>query len=264
MRKKIVEELSSTDAETPLPPRAAALLTEIEKYVLPLVYAFLAWQRVRYIDSQVLAYGALAGAREMPAFSRGLFFAEMAKQGLLFALMTFSGVALLLNRPPASLPGKLKHVLVPLAVSYYFVLYGAVDYGPPWMHASLIPPASRFGFAILGLISSVIGYSIAIWALVYLRRSFALFVSVRDVVTDGPYHYVRHPIYLGYLFDVAGLLLVTDSIGMVLLAAGFVVLLICRARMEEEMLGDADAGYRRYILETGFLLPRLRTGGRAE
>ncbi len=232
--------------------------------MLPLVYAFLAWQRVQYIESQVLAYEALAGARAIPAFSQGLYFADMGKQVLLFALMAFSGVALLLNRPPASLPGKLKHVLVPLAVSYYFVLYGAVDYGPPWMRASLIPPAWRFGSAILGLVSSIVGYSVAIWALVYLRRSFALFVSVRQVVIKGPYRYVRHPIYLGYLFDVAGLLLLTGSIGMILLGAGFVVLLICRARMEEEMLGDADAGYRRYILETGFLLPRFRTGGRTD
>jgi protein-S-isoprenylcysteine O-methyltransferase Ste14 len=176
--------------------------------------------------------------------------------------MTFTGITLLFNRPPARLPDKLKHIIVPLAVSYYVVLYGGVDYWPAWTRASLIPVAWRYHSAILGVAFSIIGYTIAIWSMVYLRRSFALFVSVRELVIKGPYRFVRHPIYLGYLLDLVGLLLATCSIGMLALGAGFVALLVYRAKMEEEKLSEANPIYQQYLARTGFLFPRFQTGAR--
>jgi protein-S-isoprenylcysteine O-methyltransferase Ste14 len=104
----------------------------------------------------------------------------------------------------------------------------------------------------------VIGYSISIWALCYLRRSFALLVAVRTVVLGGPYAYVRHPIYLGYALDLLGLLLVTGSLGWMLLGAGFATLMIYRARIEEQKLSEASSEYRQYIKQTAFLFPRWR------
>ena len=258
--RKILMNQSSKDVDIPLPPKAAALLITLEKYVLPLLYAFLAYRRFQYIQSQFLAYHALASRHAIPSLSQGLYFADMTKQVLLFALMAFTGITLLFNRPPASLPDKLKHVIVPLAASYYLVLYGSADYWPVWLRTSLIPAAWRYFSAVVGVAFSIAGYSIAIWALLYLRRSFALFVSVREVVIKGPYRYVRHPIYLGYLLDLVGLLLATCSPGMIALGAGFVVLLICRARMEEDMLAEANPAYQRYFARTGFLFPRPRTG----
>jgi protein-S-isoprenylcysteine O-methyltransferase Ste14 len=92
--------------------------------------------------------------------------------------------------------------------------------------------------------------------MVHLGRSFAVLVSVRKIVSSGPYAYVRHPIYLGYAIDLCGLLLATSSIAMFTLAAGWVLLLIIRARIEEEMLSEADEGYRQYVTRTNFLFPR--------
>jgi protein-S-isoprenylcysteine O-methyltransferase Ste14 len=111
-----------------------------------------------------------------------------------------------------------------------------------------------------GVVLSVIGYSIALWAIFYLRRSFAIFVSVRDIVSKGPYAYVRHPIYLGYLFDLCGFALAGFSVAILLLGCGFVLLLVERARMEEEKLCEASAPYRQYASRTGFLFPRFRSG----
>ena len=155
-----------------LSPKTAALLSNVEKYVLPLVYAFLAWRQFRYLQIQSVAWHSLAGTLPMPSHSCGVHFADMTKHGLIFALMTFTGLTLLLNRPPVRMPGKLKHVIVPLAVSYYFVLYGAVDSCPAWLRESLMPPDWRYSAAVLGLMSSIAGYLISIWALMYLRRSF--------------------------------------------------------------------------------------------
>jgi protein-S-isoprenylcysteine O-methyltransferase Ste14 len=190
-----------------------------------------------------------------------VLYASLTKNALLFILIALYGAMLLLSRPATVLPTRRKHLLVPIAMSYYFVLYGMLDYLPLSLRESLLPPAWQFPCSMFGVILSLIGYSIAIWAIFYLRRSFAIFVSVRKIVSKGPYAYVRHPIYLGYLFDSCGIALVSFSIAILFLGCGFVWLLVQRARMEEEKLCEASASYRLYARRTGFLFPRFGNSG---
>jgi protein-S-isoprenylcysteine O-methyltransferase Ste14 len=82
-------------------------------------------------------------------------------------------------------------------------------------------------------------------------------VAVREVVSGGPYAYVRHPMYLGYIFELSGLVLASFSIGMFLAAAGFLSLMIVRARLEEGRIIEACPAYRDYMQRTGFLFPRF-------
>jgi protein-S-isoprenylcysteine O-methyltransferase Ste14 len=243
--------------EVKLSPGIARMLLRMEKYILPVVFAWLAWLRFNHLTDQLGAYHAMAHSAMMRSVSYNVFFADMTKNILIFTLLVFTVITLLFNKPPVILPDKLKHVLVPLAGSYYTVLYAWLDHFPPSMRDSLFPPSMQYSAAVAGLVLSIIGYSIAIWAMLHLRRSFALFVSVREVVTGGPYRYMRHPIYTGYLFDAAGLLLASFCIGMFALCAGLALLLVCRARMEEEKLAGADPAYRRYIARTGAFLPRF-------
>ena len=56
-------------------------------------------------------------------------------------------------------------------------------------------------------------------------------VSVREVVLAGPYRWVRHPIYLGYLVVMLGMFMVSWTPCMALVVAGGVALLVWRARM---------------------------------
>jgi protein-S-isoprenylcysteine O-methyltransferase Ste14 len=235
----------------------ARFLVAVEKYVLPLVFAFLAWVRFQYLQDQYMAWRSIESHPVIRAFMPGTFFADTARQFLIFTLLAFTVVTLLFNRPAVSLPDKLKHVMVPLAGSYYVALYAAIRYFPPWMRENVLADGLRGPAAVAGLGLSIVGYAIAIWAMIYLRRSFALFVSVRDVVTRGPYRLVRHPIYSGYLLDAAGLLLTSGSIGMLILCAGHVTLLVIRARMEEDMLAETDPAYRSYFGRTGAFFPQF-------
>jgi protein-S-isoprenylcysteine O-methyltransferase Ste14 len=104
---------------------------------------------------------------------------------------------------------------------------------------------------------AIVGYGIALWGISYLRRSFALMVAVREVVSGGPYAYVRHPMYLGYIFELSGLVLASCSLGMLLAAAGFICLMVVRARLEEGRLIEVSPEYRDYMKRTGFLFPRF-------
>jgi protein-S-isoprenylcysteine O-methyltransferase Ste14 len=220
----------------------------VEKYALPLLSVFFALSRVDAIRDDYDAWHSVGA----PAF------AQMVKEILIILLMLFTAVALVFSRPPKAAPDRLNQVLIPIAMSYYFFLYGLVDYLPSALRVNLFPPGMQGALALAGIAASIVGYAFAIWALCHLKRSFAILVAARKLVTTGPYARVRHPIYLGYLMDLCGLLLASGSLAMLLLGAGYVQLLILRARLEEQKLADADETYRQYAARTGFLFPRLK------
>lgn len=233
---------------TAMSPGLVNALLAVEKYVLPLAYVFFALARV---DPLLDHYDAFHSVRDAA-------FALWVRDILLLLLMLFTAVALFFSRPPVAVPDRLEQVLIPIAMSYYFFLYGLVDLLPAILRVNLIPQGIQGMAALVGFVVSIAGYAFAIWALCHLGRSFAILVAVRKVVTSGPYARVRHPIYLGYLVDLCGLQLASGSLGMLLLGAGFVLLLIIRARLEEQKLAGSDDAYREYAARTGFLFPRLR------
>jgi protein-S-isoprenylcysteine O-methyltransferase Ste14 len=83
-------------------------------------------------------------------------------------------------------------------------------------------------------------------AKIFLGRSFGLLPAQRGVVTAGPYRFVRHPIYFGYLIGHVGFLLANytwrNAVVLALLYAAQVI----RMRREEAILAATDAGYRAY------------------
>ncbi len=240
-------------SETPISPGFVKAALAVERYVLPWVYAFFAWQRV----GPGLAHYAEYRRHAAEPLVQSVAAAAMTGDLLLFLLMAFTGGMLLVSRAPVIPPDRLKHVIVPIAMSYYFFLYGLTDRLPAPLRENLLPPSWQMPAAVAGLLVSLVGYAVAIWALLHLGRSFAMLVSVRKVISSGPYAYVRHPIYLGYAIDLCGLLLAKCAPGMLLLGAGFIGFLVWRARIEEETLCAADEGYRQRLAGTGFLLPRF-------
>jgi protein-S-isoprenylcysteine O-methyltransferase Ste14 len=241
----------SADAP-PLSAKSAKFAVAVEKAVFPWLFLFLAGRRL------IAALGSYPTMEELlhATLSRDVLL--FIQNVLLFILIGLYGVMLLLSRPAVGLPTRRRHILIPLAMSAYFMLYGVLDFLPPPWRENLLPPGFQRPCALAGVIVSMIGYSIAIWAIFYLRRSFAVFVSVREVIFKGPYAYVRHPMYLGYLFDSCGIALVTFSAATLFLCFGFIILLVYRARMEEEKLREASTSYRVYANRAGFLFPRFR------
>ena len=83
-----------------------------------------------------------------------------------------------------------------------------------------------------------------------------IIVSVREVVLGGPYRWVRHPIYLGYLLVLLGMFLTAYTPRMLMVCLGAVALLVWRARLEERLLSAHSPTYRAWMCRTGFLWPR--------
>lgn len=77
---------------------------------------------------------------------------------------------------------------------------------------------------------------ITVWALSYLRRSFSLTAEVRDLVTGGPYRWIRHPMYLGEILTAAVVTFWRFSLLNLILYITFVGIQLFRANMEERKL----------------------------
>lgn len=100
------------------------------------------------------------------------------------------------------------------------------------------------------------GNSITLLGILYLKRSFSIMVEARTPVFDGPYRYVRHPLYLGEALAVSGVLLFRFSAANVLLFFLFLFCQAVRARFEEKKLLSVFPEYGEYRRRTGAFFPK--------
>ncbi len=80
--------------------------------------------------------------------------------------------------------------------------------------AMLISPGKDLfpQLASLGVSLVLFGNCVQLWAKLTLRRSFGIAPANRGVKISGPYAFVRHPMYAGYLFAHIGLALLMPSL----------------------------------------------------
>jgi protein-S-isoprenylcysteine O-methyltransferase Ste14 len=86
------------------------------------------------------------------------------------------------------------------------------------------------------------GAALSVVAIATLGRSFAVLPSRRELVTRGPYRFVRHPAYLGQWILVLGCSPATDPSWLgITLAVGMLPWLALRLLAEERLLAEDDA-----------------------
>jgi len=95
-----------------------------------------------------------------------------------------------------------------------------------------------------------------------LGRNWSPSLQIRedqDLITNGIYAYIRHPMYASQMiFIVAQVLLLTNWIGGVGGAAAFLLLYFIRVPVEEKMmLAEFGEKYQGYMARTGRVVPRL-------
>ena len=97
----------------------------------------------------------------------------------------------------------------------------------------LMQPASVGDWRILLPLPGLI---LALWAMLALDRSFSVTPAKRKLVSDGPYRYLRHPMYTGESLSLAGILLGNFSCWNGAVFYLFMLSLIWRTKKEEILL----------------------------
>ena len=108
-----------------------------------------------------------------------------------------------------------------------------------------------------GLVLVTIAAFLSLASLLSLGRSFGIRPARRALVTKGPYHLVRHPMYLAYFLSDVGYNLQEWNYGTVLLVLAGWTSLFYRIHAEERVLSQ-DAGWPTYVASVPYrLLPGL-------
>ena len=125
---------------------------------------------------------------------------------------------------------------------------------PLTVHPAGFSPLAPVG---VGVSLLLLGLGGQIAAKLTLRRSFGIVPANRGVKIGGPYRYVRHPMYLGYLGVHAGFLLMTPSLWNLGVYAVSTAFQLVRILAEERLLRQ-DAHYVDFCAATPYrLLPGL-------
>lgn len=102
----------------------------------------------------------------------------------------------------------------------------------------------------VGLALWLAGLALAVWARLYIGRNWGMPMTRKenpDLVTTGPYRFVRHPIYSGIILALAGSALATAPLALiaaVVLAAYFSYSAVREERYLTEQFPDAYPAYK--------------------
>jgi protein-S-isoprenylcysteine O-methyltransferase Ste14 len=131
---------------------------------------------------------------------------------------------------------------------------------PGWMAWSALPlPAGlRWG----GIVLCATGGGLLLWTMERLGRNLTDTVVTRrehSLVVDGPYRFVRHPLYGAAALFAAGVSLAAGNWFIAVLGVMMMGLLVIRTRIEEaNLLKRFGPDYATYVAATGRFFPAFR------
>ena len=121
-------------------------------------------------------------------------------------------------------------------------------------------PAFSLPVKILALVVILAGYALASYALIE-NRFFSGMVRIQtdrghQVVSSGPYRWIRHPGYTGALLTYLATPFFLDSRWAFVPVMFISIVLVIRTSLEDKVLQDELEGYREYARRVGYrLLP---------
>jgi protein-S-isoprenylcysteine O-methyltransferase Ste14 len=144
-----------------------------------------------------------------------------------------------------------------MALGFFMFYGGAFRWG--LLSRRFLPDELWIAWA--GAAITLLGVLFAIWARFTIGQEWSAEVQIKEghqLVRNGPYAHIRHPIYTGILLALCGTAIAIGEyraiLGLVLFLVGF----IRKAKKEERFLaGEFGPAFDEHRRHTGFFLPRF-------
>ncbi|MBV9802724.1 MAG: isoprenylcysteine carboxylmethyltransferase family protein [Solirubrobacterales bacterium] len=110
----------------------------------------------------------------------------------------------------------------------------------------------------IGAVVFVSGLALAVWARIHLGRNWGMPMTQKaepELVTSGPYRFVRHPIYSGLLLGFVGSSLTTNFLGLIIAVVLAGYFYYCASVEEKNLVATFPTAYPAYRLATKKIIP---------
>jgi protein-S-isoprenylcysteine O-methyltransferase Ste14 len=110
----------------------------------------------------------------------------------------------------------------------------------------------------IGLALWIAGIALAVWARLYIGRNWGMPMSrsqESDLVTTGPYRFIRHPIYTGIILAMIGTALAISLFGLIVVAVIAAFFAYSASREERFLAEEFPAAFPDYKARTKLLIP---------
>jgi protein-S-isoprenylcysteine O-methyltransferase Ste14 len=129
--------------------------------------------------------------------------------------------------------------------------------GLGFMPALLHPFSLVVGFALI-----VAGYAATLWTYSVMGSAWRIGINPQEkskLITDGPFRFVRHPIYAFQIVMLAGAFLLLPTLASLVILIIHLVCVLAKATDEESHLEKIyGQAYLDYMARTGRLFPKLK------
>jgi protein-S-isoprenylcysteine O-methyltransferase Ste14 len=151
-----------------------------------------------------------------------------------------------------SVPSGWRTRLTGVSVVGVFLIAGVLRGGSLAVHSVVLETMGMLVFAC--------GIALAVWARLHLGHNWGMPMTQRaepELVTSGPYSFVRHPIYTGLLTAMLGTALVDNLLGLIVVAVLVAYFYYCGTVEERNLTATFPTAYPEYRSRTKMLIPFL-------
>lgn len=185
---------------------------------------------------------------------------------LIFVLLGF-GTRIYFHRTAGTLQDSLQEqkeggvlIIAGLLMVGWFIAMALFLFYPQWLTWSDLEWPSWLRW--IGVALSLVGAPFFFWIHQVLGKNFSGTVYIQEdhsIVQEGPYRWIRHPMYTAYLLGHLSYLLMTANwfIGLTGILTITIVMIVRVPNEEAAMLEKFGDDYRLYMQRTSRFLPRL-------